>query len=74
MAVTNEGEEVPEVPRLLRASQVAALFGVHPKTVYAWIKAGKLTEVRTPLGGIRITTEQVMAYLEPSSKEPLNTP
>lgn len=74
MAVTSEGEEIPEAPRLLRASQVAALFGVHPKTVYAWIKAGKLDEIRTPLGGIRIATEQVMALLKPSPKEPPNTP
>jgi excisionase family DNA binding protein len=69
-----EPDDIPEVPRLLKASQVAELFGVHPKTVYAWIKAGKLTAIRTPLGGIRIATEQVMVHLAPLPKEPLNTP
>ena len=37
---------------LLSAAEVADLFGVDPKTVTRWAKAGKLTSIRT-LGGHR---------------------
>lgn len=37
---------------LLSPAEVAALFGVDPKTVTRWARAGKLTAVRT-LGGHR---------------------
>ena len=37
---------------LLTPREVADLFGVDPKTVTRWAKAGKLTSIRT-LGGHR---------------------
>jgi len=37
---------------LLTPREVAELFGVDPKTVTRWAKAGKLTSIRT-LGGHR---------------------
>ena len=37
---------------LLTPREVAELFGVDPKTVTRWAKAGKLTAIRT-LGGHR---------------------
>ena len=40
----------PEV--LITPREVADLFGVDPKTVTRWAKAGKLTSIRT-LGGHR---------------------
>lgn len=36
--------------KLLRASDVAEIFGVDPKTVTRWAKQGKLPSVRTPGG------------------------
>lgn len=38
--------------RLLTPAEVATLFGVDPKTVTRWARAGRLTAVRT-LGGHR---------------------
>jgi excisionase family DNA binding protein len=42
----------PEPETLLTPREVAELFGVDPKTVTRWAKAGKLTSIRT-LGGHR---------------------
>lgn len=50
------GEEqmnrLPDAEVLLTPREVADLFGVDPKTVTRWAKAGKLTSIRT-LGGHR---------------------
>lgn len=70
----NDPDEMPQAPTLLTASDVAILFRVKPKTVYAWIKAGKLTAIRTPLGGVRVASAQVAGLLNPSPKEESNTP
>ena len=43
---------LPEAEILLTPREVAELFGVDPKTVTRWAKAGKLTSIRT-LGGHR---------------------
>lgn len=48
---------------LLKASEVAKLFGVNPKTVYAWIQHGKLPAIRTPMGGVRIEAKVVASLL-----------
>ncbi len=48
MSINRSSE--PEV--LLTPAEVAKLFGVDPKTVTRWAKAGKLTAIRT-LGGHR---------------------
>ena len=52
-------DEVPLVPwaseredRLLKPSEAAAVFGVDPKTMTRWAKAGKIRSVRT-IGGHR---------------------
>lgn len=42
----------PDAEVLLTPREVAELFGVDPKTVTRWAKAGKLTAIRT-LGGHR---------------------
>lgn len=39
-------------PEMLTPGEVAAMFGVDPKTVTRWAKAGKLRSIRT-LGGDR---------------------
>ena len=43
---------MPDAEILLTQRKVAELFGVDPKTVTRWAKAGKLTSIRT-LGGHR---------------------
>jgi excisionase family DNA binding protein len=43
---------MPGAEILLTPREVADLFGVDPKTVTRWAKAGKLTSIRT-LGGHR---------------------
>jgi excisionase family DNA binding protein len=43
---------IPDAEILLTPREVAELFGVDPKTVTRWAKAGKLTSIRT-LGGHR---------------------
>ena len=43
---------LPDAEILLTPREVAVLFGVDPKTVTRWAKAGKLTSIRT-LGGHR---------------------
>jgi len=43
---------LPDAEILLTPREVADLFGVDPKTVTRWAKAGKLTSIRT-LGGHR---------------------
>lgn len=58
-----DGLETREPPQLMTAAEVATLFRVHPKTVYAWIKAGRLKAERTPLGGIRINASEVFGQL-----------
>jgi excisionase family DNA binding protein len=36
----------------MTSGEVAALFGIHPKTVTGWAKSGRLSSIRT-LGGHR---------------------
>ena len=43
---------LPDAEILLTPREVAEQFGVDPKTVTRWAKAGKLTSIRT-LGGHR---------------------
>lgn len=62
MADRDEAME-PPVVMLLKASQVAALFNVNVKTVYAWLRAGRLGYVRTPMGGVRIKASEVAVLL-----------
>jgi excisionase family DNA binding protein len=38
--------------RLLTPSEVASIFGVHPKTVNQWARAGRISSIKT-LGGHR---------------------
>ena len=51
--IRGEGmSRLPDAEVLLTPREVADLFGVDPKTVTRWAKAGKLTSIRT-LGGHR---------------------
>ena len=51
-------------PKLLRLREVAALFQVHPKTAYSWVKTGRLPALRSPGGLIRVRAEDVRTVAE----------
>ena len=52
MAAQPRSKTAPELPRYLRAAEVADLLQVSPKTVSRWAKEGKLPFLKT-LGGHR---------------------
>lgn len=57
------------LPRLFTPAEVARFFRVDPKTVYRWVKAGKLTRVRTPGGHLRLRQDEVRALLQEEGTE-----
>ena len=52
MAAQPRSKTAPELPRYLRAAEVADILHVSPKTVSRWAKEGKLPFLKT-LGGHR---------------------
>ena len=52
MAAQPRTKTAPDLPRYLRAAEVADLLHVSPKTVSRWAKEGKLPFLKT-LGGHR---------------------
>lgn len=62
------------VPKMLKPSQVAAEFDVHPGTVREWLAKGLLPSIKTPGGQYRINPADVSALLNQSpelqQKEP----
>lgn len=48
---------------LLKPGEVAALFGVDPKTVGRWSVSGKLPQTRTPGGQRRFRADWIAAAL-----------
>jgi excisionase family DNA binding protein len=49
---------------LLRPSELARLWELHPKTVYLWIREGKLPAIKTPGAQYRIRSDDARAYCE----------
>jgi len=49
--------------RLLKVDEVAAMLGVHPKTVYRWIREGKIEVIKLPSGRIRIPESEIEKIL-----------
>lgn len=45
---------------LYKAKEVAALLRLNTKTLYGWVKKGRVNVVRTPSGGIRVPRLEVM--------------
>jgi len=64
----------PEPDRLLTPGAVAAMFGVDPKTVSRWSKAGKLTAVRTLGGHRRFRAAEVHALLNTAREDDSGKP
>lgn len=48
----------------MRPGEVAALFGVNPKTVTRWAKEGRLPSIRTVGGHRRYRASDVQAFRE----------
>src|SRR5919107_1831071 len=49
---------------LLRPSELARMWELHPKTVYLWIREGKLPAIKTPGAQYRVRTDDARAYCE----------
>lgn len=49
--------------QFLTTAEVALMFGVDPRTVGTWVKAGKLSCIRTPGGHRRFREPEVLALL-----------
>lgn len=56
---------------LLRPSELARIWELHPKTVYLWIREGKLKALRTPGSQYRVRTDDARAYCEKNNLPPL---
>jgi excisionase family DNA binding protein len=56
---------------LLRPSELARIWELHPKTVYLWIREGKLPAMRTPGAQYRVRTDDARAYCEKNNLPPL---
>lgn len=56
---------------LLRPSELARIWELHPKTVYVWIREGKLPAFRTPGAQYRVRTDDARAYCERNNLPPL---
>jgi excisionase family DNA binding protein len=51
---------------LLRLSEVAEMVGMHPKTVYHWVRSGRLSAVASPGGMLRVRAEDARALCHKS--------
>jgi excisionase family DNA binding protein len=58
---------------VLTVTEAAEELRVHRKTVYAWIKAGKLGTLKLPGGDIRIPREHLEAFKCPAKNSPDQT-
>jgi excisionase family DNA binding protein len=56
---------------LLRPSELARFWDLHPKTVYLWIREGKLPAFRTPGSQYRVRADDARAYCEKNNLPPL---
>lgn len=56
---------------LLRPSELARIWELHPKTVTLWIREGKLPALRTPGAQYRVRTDDARAYCEKNNLPPL---
>jgi excisionase family DNA binding protein len=51
-------------PPLVRPSELARFWGLHPRTVHEWIRAGRLASVRTPGNQYRVRPADIRAFCE----------
>jgi predicted site-specific integrase-resolvase len=62
-----------EESKLLTRAQVAALFGVGPRTVLRWTRSGKLSPIRTVEGHPRYREDEIRAVLREMDKPSSST-
>lgn len=60
----------PRRERLLKPEDLAAVFGVHPRTVTGWAAKGRLPYIRTPGGQYRFRPADVDDLLLAIGDEP----
>lgn len=60
----DDGGYVPSGRELMTPAEVARAFGVDPKTVSRWARAGQLGSIRTPGGHRRFRRAEVLTFLE----------
>jgi predicted site-specific integrase-resolvase len=58
-----------EADELLMPSQVVRRFGVDPKTVTRWARAGKLDPITTPGGHRRFRASEIQRCLDDGTRE-----
>src|SRR5258708_25320275 len=61
-----KGVVLDQPPRLLRLAKVAAMLQVHPKTVYYWVRTGRLNALTSPGGLLRVKAEDARALCQSS--------
>ena len=49
---------------LLTVNELAALLKVHPKTVRAWVKQGKIPVIKMPGRGVRFDQDKIEKWIE----------
>lgn len=53
---------------IYKAREVAALLRLNTKTLYGWVKRGRVSVIRTPSGGIRVLRAEVLRLLNEQRK------
>ncbi len=59
-----------EHEELLTPAEVAAMFGVNPKTVTRWARSGKVSAIRTPGGHRRFRAREIRELRERTEESP----
>ena len=59
-----------EPKELMDVKQVAAFWGVHPRTVFRWVELGRIKAVRMPSGRARFKRVEVIRAMDIYEFEP----
>ncbi len=51
-------------PALVRPSELARFWGLHPRTLHSWIREGRLPAIRSPGNHFRLRVSDVRAFCE----------
>lgn len=55
----------PDSREYLRVDQVARMYNVTVDTVWRWVRSGRLEQIRTPGGSIRIPIHSINRFCSP---------
>ena len=61
MTYENDGFNpfVPGAARSVSMAQAASVLGISRRTLYYWIRDGRLSTIRTPMGSQRVLTDSI---------------